>query len=784
MIYYGTEKKDNGIYLIQDHYDSRFNLKTESVFSQSNGYFGIRAANGLPTLEGKRGMFVAGVYNSAYEDEVTELVNCPDITAFRLILNGESVSPDSTEMRSYERRFHIHTGELRIRAVFVLETGEEVVVTERRFASMDNPHLFAHKVTIAVQTGGTVHGKLVTAIDAQQTNSGVSHFEKVDCRVYDRKMMHIQGYVEENTLSVLAACSDKGRENCLTKEEKSPVFTLKRRAIECSYEIEAATDKEWEFQKYVYVHKQEDKTSLEGQKALLGQCIEEGYETVFQAHKTKMKPLWQQAGIHIEGASVEEEASIAFAQYHLMGMMPWGSSQSSIAAKGLTGEGYKGHVFWDTEIFMLPFFLFNFPEAARHLLEFRYNGLDGARGKAVAYGYEGAMYPWEAAVSGREETPLYAALNIYTGKANKVWSGIKEHHVTADIAYAVWQYYSMTKDESFMECCGYEIIFEVASFWVSRAVWDEHKNAYVINDIIGPDEYTEHIDNNTYTNYMAQYSVSLAVKLAEKLADTSWQLYRKLGVGNKKEEWNRFAEKIFLQVPNDEQIIPQDDTFLSKQCMTDIEKYKKSDIKQAVLQDYSRDEIVDMQVLKQADTVMLLNLFPRLFAADIVKKNVLYYEARTIHDSSLSYCAHAQASAAIGEINHAWKFFEKCMVIDLDGNPNDTTDGVHAASLGGIWTCTVFGFAGVNFEDDILHISPRLPEHWKRMDFNMKIKGKNIRLSVSNEEICLQRESSVNSVEGSQIEKETVKVEIAGQTYLLQDLLQIRIQQRKEDKSA
>ena len=172
-----------------------------------------------------------------------------------------------------------------------------------------------------------------------------------------------------------------------------------------------------------------------------------------------MQEIWRQARIEIDGASPEEEAAVSFAQYHLLGMMPWHSTDCCIAAKGLTGEGYKGHVFWDAEIFILPFFQYVFPQAARNLLEFRYKGLDGAREKAEAYGYKGAMYPWEAAVTGREETPLYAALNIHTGKANKVWSGIKEHHVTADIAYAVWQYYSVTGDRAFMERFGYEINF-------------------------------------------------------------------------------------------------------------------------------------------------------------------------------------------------------------------------------------------------------------------------------------------------------------------------------------
>lgn len=775
MIYYNIEKKENEIWLVQNQYDPRFNLKTESVFAQCNGKFGVRAAGGLPSLEGKRGMFVAGLFNCAYEDEVTELVNCPDVTEFSLIVDEESICPDRTKLRSYERRFNIHTGELVITSRFELKTKAEIVVTEQRFASMDNPHLFVQKITVS-QIGKTLEGKplkgkLITGINGQQTNSGVSHFQKVNCRVYDREMMQIKGYLTEDTISILEFGCSSGT------EEKTPVFTLKRRGVDAAYDVETSSAKSWEFEKYVYINKQEDLIVLEQQKEILQQCMRQGYEAVFALHKKKMAELWQQAAIRIDGATLEEEASIAFAQYHLMGMMPWNSSDSSIAAKGLTGEGYKGHVFWDTEIFTLPFFLYHFPEAARQLLEFRYKGLEGAREKAVTYGYEGAMYPWEAAASGKEETPLYAALNIYTGKANKVWSGIKEHHVTADIVYAIWQYYSMTGDEEFLEHYGYEIIFEAATFWASRSEWDEERKAYVIKDIIGPDEYTEHIDNNAYSNYMARYCAALASALAVKVEKSHPNLYNRLKVEKKRKAWEALAEKMYLPKPNQDLIIPQDDTFLGKQCLPNIEKYKNSEIKQAVLQDYSRDEVVDMQVLKQADTVMLLNLFPQMFPPEVVKKNVLYYEARTIHDSSLSYCAHAQACAAIGAIDLAWKFFEKCMVIDLDNNPNDTTDGIHAASLGGIWTCVIFGFAGVNYENGVLHISPRLPKHWKEIHFHMKVKGQNIELYLSNSRVYLKKT-------GKDTEGNKLQVEIQGERYLLQDTLQIITPERKEDKSA
>lgn len=739
MMHYKVNKQEDEIWLWEESYQPEYALKTESAFAQCNGYFGVRASGALPFVKGKRGMFVRGLFNRAYEDEVTELVNCPDLTGVVLKVNGQEITPEQSLGLSFRRGLHLMTGELAVEQKLKLSGGLQIELSYRRFASMENPHLFIQEMTVLPVNGDIHTGEYITGIDGQQTNSGVSHFKKVDCRVYDKQYMELTGYLADNDLKLLCACKVEGSTG------KEPGFQLKRRGIFANYGFRAKKGQKLVFEKYSYIRGKDDSLDLNGQKRVLDECLGQGYEVCLAQHRRRMESMWEQARIRIQGADLEEEAAISFAQYHLMGMMPWNTSSCSIAAKGLTGEGYKGHAFWDTEIFMLPFFQYTFPEAARDLLEFRYHGLEGARKKAEDYGYLGAMFPWEVASSGEEETPLYAALNIHTGKANKVWSGMKEHHVTADIVYAIGQYYELTKDQDFMKKYGYEVVFEAASFWSSRAV--KRDGQYVILDIIGPDEYTEHIDNNAYTNYMAKYCTDYALKLEKELQDTDAKLWKKLNYSLHLTEaaarWKDFSEHIYLPVPGEDGIIPQDDTFLSKKELPDMEKYKNSQVKQAILCDYSRDEVVDMQVLKQADTVMLLNLFPNLFPPEIVKKNVLYYEARTIHDSSLSYCAHAQACAAIGDLSLAWDFFQKCLLIDLDDNPNDSTDGIHSASLGGIWSCLIHGFAGIHFEEDTLKILPRLPQKWKKMQFSIHIRGIQIQVSLAKNKVILESKDSI-----------------------------------------
>lgn len=761
MIHYQTEKEIGRLWFRETEFLPDYELKTESVFAQCNGYMGVRAAQPLSMVEEQRGMFLSGMFHKAYEDEVTELVNCPDVTWFALEIDGEKIYPDRAGLVCYERKLDIYSGELVIRYHFQLAGKGRIEVENRRFASMDCKNLFVQTFKVQVLDGDMKDVKIKTGINGQITNSGVSHFHKSIARVYEKEVMEIRSELEENVMTEAVVCNVLAG----TLEEKE--FSLKRRSIYGTYLLQPEEGSIL-LEKITYVDQAENGIGIKERKAALYEASEKGYDALFREHRKKMQRFWDIASIQVDGMSEEEEAAVCFAQYHIAGMTPWHTNESSIAAKGLTGEGYKGHVFWDTEIFLFPMLLYTYPQEARRLLEFRYKGLSGARKKARDYGFEGAMFPWEAGKTGEEETPLYAALNIHTGKANKVWSGIKEYHVTADIAYAVELYYEATKDREFMENCGYEIVFEAARFWASCARWDDQRQKYGIFDVIGPDEYTEHVDNNAYTNYMAVYCVQMALGYAKKLKqekpDVFFALNQKLQIEKDLVRWEEFREKMYLPVPGEDGIIPQDDTFLSKPCIENIIKYKTSQIKQAVLLDYSREEIVNMQVLKQADVVMLLNLFPQLFKEEIVKKNVLFYEGRTIHDSSLSYCAHAQACAAIGTMDLSWEFFKKCLTVDIDDNPHDSTDGIHAAALGGIWNCLIFGFAGVHYKDGILYLKPHFPEHWNSMDFRMVIEGAQVHFIISVDKITLTCEEEM---------EHSIRVKAGEEEYILENMLEI-----------
>lgn len=733
MYYYKTIEDASGLWLVEPAYDWRYLNKTESVFTTENGYMGIRASQDFPGLKNKPGMFVAGIYSKASQKEVTELVNCPDVVPCEIILDGCLLSLDTGKVSQYERRFHLQTGEVRMRCHLELADGLELAVETRRFASFSNRHLFCQWMEITPVNRNVECVKVKAGINGQITNSGAAHFRETECRVYDKRYMRFTGMTDYTEVDIYEDV------NILSGNIAEDNFGLERRSIYRNISGALAKGEKLTLQKTILVYTGEDQEQprdLE-KKEMIRLASKKAYEMHLELHTQTLEKFWEYADIEIEGIDACDRAAVKYALFQLYGMTPASTGKSSIAAKGLSGEGYKGHVFWDTEIYMLPFYCYTNPAIARNLLLYRYHGLDGAREKAKDYGYEGAMYPWESAGDGREETPLFAALNIHTGKANPVWSGRKEHHVSADIAFAVLQYEQITGDTEFMKDYGLEMLVEISKFWTSRAV--ERNGRLEILDIIGPDEYSEHIDNNAYTNYMAEYVVEHTLQKLrwfEKESPGEYQRFsRKLEIDRWMERFREFVEHIYLPGPNADGIIPQDDTILDKPEVPSIELFRQSPVKQSILLKYSRDEVVDMKALKQADLVMLLNLFPHLFDGETIRKNVEYYEKRTLHDSSLSYCAHAQACANIGAMDLSMEFFEKALETDLSDNPYDSTDGLHAASLGGIWNCIIQGYGGVTVSEEGVEIHPHLPDAWKSICFCMCVKGEYYRVKITGKEV-------------------------------------------------
>jgi hypothetical glycosyl hydrolase len=735
-------------------YDKKFDLhsinKFASLMTLGNGYLGLRAAYDEDYFEQTRGMYVAGIYNKASENEPSDLVNLPDLAGVRIEIDNEIFSMLNGKILSYERYLDLEAGELRRELLWENRGGARFRFVFQRFVAKNNLHVLASKVTVT-SLDNTASIKIVTGINAQQTNFGKQHLIEEKVRVFDEEVMQGVYKTTESGHTIALATS------CKCPAESEIAFVAKNRQLQTIIKDKLNVNHPFVFEKLgtVFTSLDQGEAGKDPEAASINelQVISAyGYDALLEMSTLKWQEFWQQKRIHISSTDQFDQTAMDFALYHLEIMTPAHDERFSIGAKGLTGEGYKGHVFWDTEIFIKPFHLYTEPETAKKLLIYRYLHLQQAKEKAARNGYEGALFPWESAFTGEEETPEFAAINIRTGKRQKVASALAEHHIVADIAYAVVQYYQTTLDEEFMKKEGLALLKETARFWISRTVLENGQLS--IKNVIGPDEYTEHIDNNAYTNYMAYYNVDQALYFMGQYGEVDEVL---------QEQGRAFLTQLYLPKPNEQLIIPQDDTFLNKPEI-DLARYKENQGSQGILLDYSRAEVNEMQILKQADVVMLMYLFPELFEADVVLKNLSYYEEHTIHDSSLSKAIHAIVAARCNDHNSAYRFFQEACLIDLGPNPHSSDEGLHAASLGAIWLTTMFGFANISLKNNRLRLDPKLPGNWSELKFKLTIYGCQLEILMTHENLVVSKYLGPDLL-----------LEINGTEYLLTDRIKVTL---------
>jgi kojibiose phosphorylase len=396
--------------------------------------------------------------------------------------------------------------------------------------------------------------------------------------------------------------------------------------------------------------------------------------------------------------------------YHLIASVNPHDERCSIGARALTGEAYRGHVFWDTEIFMLPFFVHAFPEAARALLGYRYLTLDGARRKARQKGFRGALYPWESADTGDETTPSLIITPM--GEIVRVLSGELEQHISADIAYAICEYARAARDVDFFQRQGLEILVETARFWASRVRLAD--GVAHIDEVIGPDEYHETVNDNAYTNWMASDNLSRAADAAERFGAT-WS-----ALDLHAEEiarWRDIAARLARMQDPKTGLVEQFAGFHTLEYV-DLSAYTQRTAPMDVL--LGRERTQGAQVVKQSDVVQLLALFWDQFTDDARRANFLYYEPRTAHGSSLSPGIHALVAARLGLSDVAARYLDQTADIDLGNNMGNAAGGVHAAGMGSFWQAVVFGVGGARpapEDEETLVLEPHLLPGWRHLGF-------------------------------------------------------------------
>jgi alpha,alpha-trehalose phosphorylase len=459
-----------------------------------------------------------------------------------------------------------------------------------------------------------------------------------------------------------------------------------------------------------------------------------GYDKLKEEQYEFLADFWDKADVEIRGDMPLQQA-IRFNLFHLLQSVGR-DGKTNICAKGLTGEGYEGHYFWDTEMYVIPAFLYSNPAISRKLLEYRYSTLDKARVRAREMSHStGALFPWRT-INGEECSGYFPA-------------GTAQYHINADIAHAIKIYMEVTQDYEFLLRYGAEVLFETARLWVDLGFFSDEKGGkFCINCVTGPDEYTAIVNNNFYTNLMAKENLEYAYNTAVWLKENHNPEYDRLvsSIGLEPEEialWNIAADNMY--VPNCEKhgIHPQDDSFLEKEVW-DFENVPKENY--PLLLHYHPLVIYRHQVCKQADVVLALFLLGNKFSLEQKRKDYDYYEKVTTHDSSLSACIFSIVANDIGYHEKAYDYFIKTARMDLDDYQGNTHHGVHTANMAGSWMCIVNGFAGMRVYDSALSFQPYIHPDWEEYSFKINYRGSIIKLTINS------KGTTYRLVEGEELE--------------------------------
>ncbi len=696
----------------------------ETVYTVGNGYFCTRGTfeEGYP--QANPATLLYGVFDKVPISK-EELANAPDWTLLRLFVNGERFRLDKGHILDYQRTLDIKNGVLKRTVRWESTSGIRLLIESERIASLADEHVGAIRYSVtAEKTDQPLEVELFAGLNTAVGNYHLMHWETSDQGHQDNivwlksETIATQVYLAQ-TISITSATS--GFKTEVYNSDVAPDIRLYGTLAQ------GATVTA---EKLVTMYTSRDgvepvATALEHHQKLLS-AQGNVYDTLFTEHQAAWAQFWNEADVIIEG---DEKAQVGI-RYNLYQLRINASSHDdrySIAAKGMTGFGYRGHIFHDTEIFMLPFFIYAMPNLARNLVMYRYHTLPAARKKAANNGFEGAQYAWESTLSGEESTPP-SIVHPETGEVIPVLNGPLEIHISASVAHAAWQYWTISGDNDFMRDYGAEIILSTALFWGSRVEKNTERDDYELTDVIGPDEWHEHVNNNTFTNYMARWNLRTALDILQWLQsnapDKAQALTQQLDLTSQRlEHWQDIVKRIRILQDPKTKVFEQFDGFFKLEEL-DQDKYKgRTDSYQGIL---GVEPIQKYRIVKQADVLMLLTVLNQEFDHETKQANWDYYYPLTDHDygSSLTPAFHVILACELGKENAATDLFRLGNLVDIENLRGNTPEGIHTACAGAVWQAAIFGFAGLNVTEEGYTTEPHLPETWTRLAFNFTLRGK------------------------------------------------------------
>ncbi len=732
-------------------------MLNETLFHNANGYLGVRGCyeEGYPKdYKTIRGTYINGFYDYADMPQAEKLyglcekkqtmINVADTQGIVFEADGEKFGMFEGIVLESVRSLNMEEGITLRKVHWRSPKGHEFIINIKRMASFDIPNLFLieYRVKSLDHEGSltfeSLHiGDTRNFFDPSDPRvAGESHEHLIPSQAVNKDdVTYLCTKTVSSKLEVCSAVSGRIVYEGDTKSEHETDVTVNRENHRYIAKIKTSISAGEEVILYKYTILTDSvrcDSPLEEAQRLMEKVKKEDVDKLYEKQKAYLKAYWDKSSLKIDG---DDDLNIAlrYNTYQLL-QSAGRDEHSNIAAKGLSGEGYEGHYFWDTEMYMQPFFTMTNPEISRDLISYRYATLPAARENARLIGYKsGALYPWRT-IEGSECSGYFP-------------SGTAQYHIDADIAYSVVAYYLATGDFDFIAKKGAEIVFETARLWIELGNYDGGR--FVINCVTGPDEYTCLVNNNYYTNVSAKYNLEWAVKFYDMLTENrDLNTIAKIGLtGSEIDEFKRAARCMYLPYDEKRGINPQDDSFLSKKEW-DFPATPASDY--PLLLHYHPLYIYRYQVCKQADTVLAHFIYEDAQPLETIRKSFAYYEMVTTHDSSLSTCIYSIMASKLGMVDKAYKYFGDSAKLDLFNLHHNTKDGIHTANMGGNYMAVVYGFGGLRIKEDGVHLNPVIPRQWDGYSFKITYRGSRILVEVKRTDA--DPEVKISLLEGDAVE--------------------------------
>jgi alpha,alpha-trehalose phosphorylase len=719
---------------------------TETLFSVANGYLGMRGnpEEGRPSYA--HGTFLNGFHETwpirhaeaafGFARTGQTLVNVPDTKVMKIYVEDEPLTFGTADLEHYERCLDFRDGVLRRSLIWRTPSGKRVRIDSTRMVSMTQRHLAIMTLEVEVLTGDA---PIVISSQILNRQDGIDEYrmpttaggEVVDPRKAgafgERVLLPRMSYATDERLMLGYQCNHSGMTIAVAADHvlgTSDEFEIVARAEEdlakAVYRVDATQGTTMRLQKTVSYHSSRGVPVRELSDRCdrtLDRAARHGLAHYVADQRGWYADFWASADVEIAGDTDEHRAVQQATRYNLFSLAQATARIDGfgVPAKGMTGSGYEGHYFWDTEVYVIPFLSYIQPEVARNALHFRSVLLPAARERAREMAQSGAMYPWRT-INGEEASAYYAA-------------GSAQVHIDADIAYALIKYVRATGDEGFLVREGIDILVETARMWADLGFWRSNgDDSFHIHGVTGPDEYTTVVNNNLFTNVMARFNLEQAVASVERIRDAYPQDFvrvaARLGLSEDEvEEWRACAAGMTIPFDTGLGIHPQDDFFLDREVW-DLSK-TPSELRPLLLH-YHPLVIYRFQVLKQADVVLALFLQGDRFSLAEKRADFEYYDPITTGDSTLSAVVQSVIAAEVGYHEAALHYFHESLYVDLMNLHGNTVDGLHIASTGGVWSALVFGFGGMRDHAGVLSFDPRLPSTWPALRFRFCWQGSRV----------------------------------------------------------